>query len=190
MTILVAEDDAVSARVLALALERLGHDVLLAHDGQSAWDLFQSAHCRVIISDWMMPGLSGVDLCRRIRDLALPEYTYFIMITARSGEENHAEAMDHGVDDFLEKPLNRRELEIRLRVASRILSYTSELRAIRRLLPICSYCKKVRTDADYWQEIDAYLRSQEGTDLSHGICPECFEVHLRPQLETPPPPSA
>lgn len=183
MKILIAEDDPASRRILQAVLRQFGHEVIAAADGQEAWLAFEREPARVIVSDWMMPGIDGLELCRRVRARPQTGYTYFIMLTAHNERERYEEAMAGGVDDFLGKPLSRSELAIRLRVAERILSYTSQIRELKTLLPICMYCKKIRDDRDYWQTVETYMHHHTGADFSHSICPTCYEEHVRPQLE-------
>ena len=107
------------------------------------------------------------------------DYTYFILLTANNtGRENLRKAMDAGIDDFLAKPLDREAIIMRLRVAERILEFTTQIRQLKELIPICMYCKKVRDDSDYWQQVETYIHTSTGSNFSHGICPECFEKHL------------
>ena len=122
MKILAVEDDAVARAVLRQALRRLGHEAVEAADGEQAWELLQKEPVRVIVSDWLMPKLDGLELCRRVRGRTHAEYTYFILLTGNDATaDNQREAADAGVDDFLTKPLNFDELWTRLRVAERIL---------------------------------------------------------------------
>lgn len=170
-------------RVLKMTLESNGHQVVCAVNGVEAWREFIMQPFEVVVSDWMMPEMDGVELCQKIRSRKRARaYCYFVMLTARTGRENHKIAMEAGVDDFLTKPLRPEELILRLRVAQRILGFMREVGELRRLLPICSYCKKVRDDKDYWQGIEGYLHAQTGTDFSHSICPECYESQVKPQL--------
>lgn len=184
MKILIAEDDLPSQKVLQVTLEKLGHQVIAVADGQAAWRRVITAPFDVIVSDWMMPHMDGVELCRRIRGRRQKRYLYFILLTARSSRENYHEAMQSGVDDFLSKPLKADELATRLRVAERILGFIAQVSELKRLLPICSYCKRVRDDKSYWQDMEAYIRANTSTDFSHGICPDCYEKHIKPQLES------
>ena len=114
-----------------------------------------------------MPVMDGLHLCRRVRERSGAEYVYFILLTGRDAtQENQMAATDAGVDDFLSKPLDFGELWMRLRVAERILRYTTQLRQLEELLPICSYCKKIRDDGNYWQQIEAYISERTGSDFS------------------------
>jgi CheY-like chemotaxis protein len=183
MKTLIAEDDPVSRKVLELHLQRLGHEVVLTQDGEQAWEQLLAGNIQIIVSDWMMPRLDGVAFCRRVRERSARNYVYFILLTALKDRERYLEAMEAGVDDFLTKPLRHEELVIRLKVAQRILSFMEQVRDLRRLVPICSYCKRIRDDGDYWHQIESYLAAQTGADLTHGICPECYAKVLKPQID-------
>lgn len=193
MKILVAEDDPVSVKILQLTLEHYGHEVITTSSGQEAWEAFDREPVRTIVSDWMMPGMDGLELCQRVRARAKTDYTYFILLTANTtGRENLRKAMDAGIDDFLPKPLDREVIMMRLRVAERILEFSTQIRQLKELLPICMYCKRIRDDSDYWQQVESYIHTHTGSNFSHGICPECFqkEMHVYPRKKgltvTPP----
>jgi DNA-binding response OmpR family regulator len=179
MKILIAEDDPVSVKILQFTLQHWGHEVICAASGDEAWAVFDREPVRVVVSDWMMPGLDGLGLCQRVRARAKTEYTYFILLTAiNTGRENLRKAMDAGIDDFLAKPLDREAIYMRLRVAERILQFTTEIKLLKELIPICMYCKRVRDDTDYWQQVETYIHQQTGTNFSHGICPDCFSRQI------------
>jgi DNA-binding response OmpR family regulator len=182
--ILAVEDDAVARAVLRRALKKLGHEVIEAKDGQQAWALMEAEPVRVIVSDWMMPNLSGLELCRKLRARSGSEYVYFILITANSADSaNRIEAADAGVDDFLSKPLNVEELWMRLRVAERILRFATQVRQLEELLPICSYCKKIRDDQNYWQQMEGYINERTGSEFSHSVCPDCMVRVVQPEID-------
>jgi DNA-binding response OmpR family regulator len=185
MKILIAEDDPVSAKILQFTLENCGHRVVVARDGAEAWDIFNKEPVRAIVSDWMMPELDGLELCQKIRGRPKTDYTYFILLTAiHTGRDNLRKAMEAGVDDFLTKPLDREGIMMRLRVAERIIEFTTQIRQLKELIPICMYCKKVRDDGNYWQAVESYIAQHTGSNFSHGICPDCFERHVRLSSET------
>jgi len=173
----------IASRVLEAALRKLGHEPLLAEDGERAWHILQTEPVRVVVSDWQMPGLDGLGLCRKIR--ARPgDYVYFMLLTQQAATENNLrEATEAGVDDFLGKPVDPGQLWMRLRVAERILGFTTEVRQLESFLPICGYCKKIRDDQNYWQQIEKYIGTRTGTNFSHGVCPDCMEKIVRPQLD-------
>jgi DNA-binding response OmpR family regulator len=126
MRILIAEDDAVSRRVLEAVLERMGHDCEVAEDGDEAWTRLEPQPPDVLITDWMMPGLAGPELCRKVRE-TYGEGCYVIMLTTLSGEAHVRAAMDAGADDFLTKPLDRNQLAMRLAVAERLQALRARL---------------------------------------------------------------
>lgn len=179
MKILIAEDDPVSVKILQYTLQHYGHEVVTAASGTEAWESFDSDPVRVVVSDWMMPGMDGLQFCQKVRERPRTEYTYFILLTANNtGRENLRKAMDAGIDDFLSKPLDREAIMMRLRVAERILEFTTQIRQLKELIPICMYCKRVRDDSNYWDQVETYIHTHTGSNFSHGICPECFEKQM------------
>jgi CheY-like chemotaxis protein len=185
MKILIAEDDYISRKILRLTIEQLGHEVLAASDGAEAWELFDREPVRVVVSDWMMPKLDGLQLCQRIRDRPQTSYTFFIILTAaHSTSDDYSRAMDLGIDDFLTKPLDREMLRTRLHMAERILGYTTEISLLQDMIPMCSYCHKVRDGADFWERVDTYINARTGARFSHGICPACYEEQLKVLAQT------
>jgi CheY-like chemotaxis protein len=180
MKILIAEDDPVASKILRLTLEQVGYEAIVVPNGAAAWQRFLDEPIGIVVSDWMMPELDGLQLCRRIRGMVDRDYTYFILLTANHARrENLAAAMEAGIDDFLQKPLDREAIWMRLRVAERILGYTRQIRQLGELLPICAYCKKIRDDGAYWRQFEAYIQEHTGSHFSHGVCPECFEQQMR-----------
>ncbi len=193
MKILAVEDDPVAQLLLESALRSLGHEVVLATDGEAAWTALRDPALRVVVCDWQLPRLDGLALCRRIREKR-EDYVCFILLTQlEASDDNLDAAFAAGVDEFLTKPVVVRELRLRLRVSSRILDFTTRVRQLENFLPICGYCKKVRDDKKYWQEIETYVAARAGTRFSHGICPDCYQRITVPQLKAlgidqPPPP--
>ncbi len=188
--VLIAEDHKRTREALRTLLERKEFEIAAVDNGDEAREaLLAAAGPCIALLDWMLPGASGLDVCRAVRAAEIGHYVYLIVITARDGEEDITEAIAAGADDFIRKPCGVVELLARVRngqrtvglersLAGRIAELESALervRELRRLLPICMYCKKVRDDSDYWQEIEVYIREHTGADFSHGICPECFQ---------------
>jgi signal transduction histidine kinase len=126
MKILIAEDSLTWRLLLSETLQNLGHEVVAAKDGKEAWNAFQEQEFTVLISDWIMPDVDGLELCRRIRAEKRSGYTYFLLLTSLGGRENYLEAMNAGVDDFITKPFEQDHLAARLRVAQRILTEMRE----------------------------------------------------------------
>ena len=122
MRVLVAEDSALTRAMLSNALKAMGHECLVAVDGDAAWELFQESGADVIISDRLMPGLDGLELCRRVREHPGVPYTYFVFLTALTHKSEVLEGMHEGADDYLTKPLDLDELRARLIAAERVTS--------------------------------------------------------------------
>ena len=122
MRVLVAEDDCVTAEILERFLEELGYEVAIAHNGRDALELVRTGAYRIVVSDWEMPEMSGLELCRRIRSRSFGGYIYFILLTSHSGIGNLIQGLNAGADDFIAKPFQPDELRVRIRVGERILS--------------------------------------------------------------------
>jgi CheY-like chemotaxis protein len=196
--ILVADDDPVFRSLLQGVLEKWGHHVTLCRDGVEAWEALQEpGSFEMAVLDWMMPGLNGLDLCRNLRRAEGSKALYVILATSRGQPEDVVRGLDEGADDYLVKPLDLEELRARVGVGQRILDLQAALaervrelegalarvKQLHGLLPICSYCKKIRNDEDYWEQLEAYLGKHTDAQFSHGICPACYERVVKPQLE-------
>jgi len=204
MRILVAEDDAVTRRIVESTLSRLGWDVITASVGAAAWRILETLEGKnapeLVVLDWMMPGLDGIQLCRKLRTTPGFELVYIVLLTSRAETEDLAMGLAAGANDYITKPFAPAELEARVRVgermvrlqkslASRISDLEDALSHVKRLqglLPICSYCKKVRNETNYWQQVDSYLSSHTDVELTHGVCPDCL-ANVMTQLDGPSP---
>jgi DNA-binding response OmpR family regulator len=197
MKILMADDNALERRVLQMTLDRFGYPTVVCKDGEEAWQALEATTSPIIaILDWMMPGLDGVEVCRKVRKSPNSSLAYIVLLTSRDGTQNLVDGLDAGADDYIKKPFNSDELKARLQVGTRVLGLQETLRnrvaeledalkkvkTLQRLLPICSYCKKVRNDGNYWQQVDQYVIENSNTRFSHGFCPECYEKHVKVQL--------
>jgi two-component system cell cycle response regulator len=134
MRVLIAEDSTVARKLLERNLQQLGYEIVAAEDGARAWEAYQQAPTPIVITDWEMPHMNGVELCRAIRQHPTEQYTYLMMLTARGQKEDKLEALDAGADAFLSKPLDIAELQASLRVAERILQAEADLQAQKRQL--------------------------------------------------------
>ncbi len=134
MNVLVADDDGITRLLLSTALRKLGHVVHEAETGAAAWEAWLEKRQPLVISDWMMPGMDGLEFCRKIREEQSAELTYVILLTARSGKENYLEAMEAGVDDFIVKPFEKEQFAAHIRVATRILGLHEGVRAANDVL--------------------------------------------------------
>ncbi|HLK70253.1 MAG TPA: diguanylate cyclase [Bryobacteraceae bacterium] len=137
MKVLAAEDNPVFQSVLRSMLIKWGYDVTVARDGIQAWEALQSpGSARLAILDWMMPGLDGVEVCRRIRSAALEPYIYILLLTARTESNDLVAGMESGADDYLTKPVNAHELRVRLRAGRRIVELQEQLLMAREALRV------------------------------------------------------
>lgn len=197
MRILIAEDDRVSRRVLTTMLEQWGYEVQATTSGEEAWNVLQLPGApELAVLDWMMPGLDGVEICRRVRVAPETEGAYLMMLTTRGAKADIIAALDAGADDYITKPFVREELRARIQAGVRVLTLRhaltehierlqramAEIRQLRRLLPICSVCKKVRDDENYWHTVESYFARHTDVRFSHGVCPSCYERHYEPLL--------
>jgi two-component system, cell cycle response regulator len=129
MRVLAAEDNPVFQSMLRTMLTKWGYQAVIARDGNEAWQVLESADApRLAVLDWMMPGLDGVEICRRLRALQREPYIYILLLTARTESQDLIEGMDAGADDYLTKPFNAHELRVRIRAGRRILDLQDALR--------------------------------------------------------------
>lgn len=192
MRILIADDDITSRTVLAAVLLKNGHEVVEARDGLEALAALDRADApRIAVLDWMMPGIDGAEVCRRAQAARPERPPYLILLTTRGSKADIAAGLQAGANDYITKPFDARELVARLEVGCRVVALEERLAAkVRELeaafaqiktlggiVPICSHCRRIRDDAGYWSQLEAYLAAHSDALVSHGLCPECFEKH-------------
>lgn len=134
MKILVAEDDPVSRLILQKSLEKFGHEALCAENGMRAWELFQNTEVKMVITDWMMPEMDGMDLCKNIRLSSNDQYSYIIVLTAKVQKQDLIEMLETGADDYITKPFDPEELRVRIRTGERILRLEDEHNKFENIL--------------------------------------------------------
>lgn len=198
MRILIAEDSLVARRLLESTLRRWGHEVVATADGSEAWQAMQASGAPPLaIVDWVMPGMEGPELCRRVRQTPEISSLYLILLTAKGTPEEIVAGLAIGADDYLVKPFNPEELRARVDAGRRIVELQqsladriheleaalSQVKRLHGLLPICAYCKKIRDDKSYWQEVEGYITKHSEAQFSHAICPGCYEKRVKPELE-------
>ena len=183
MRILIVEDDRDARDMLKILLELDGHEVVTAADGKEAWDLFSGGNFSLVLSDWLMPDVDGLDLSRKIRGADRIQYCYIILLTALLGKSNYLEAMRAGADDFVTKPYDPDELRARLIVAERIVGLQNRVKHLEGVLPTCMYCKKIRDQRDVWVGIEQYITQRTEASFSHGVCPDCYQQVVKPELD-------
>lgn len=187
MRALIAEDEAVSRRLLEATLVGLGYDVTSVEDGARAWELLRvEKGIQLAVLDWMMPGLDGIEVCRRLRQRGGP-YVYVILLTARDRTEDVVIGLDAGADDYVTKPFDPQELRSRLRAGERIVRLESGLaqkvgeledtlahvKKLEGLLPICMHCKMIRNEGNDWQRLEEYIQGHSDASFTHSLCDAC-----------------
>ena len=202
MRILIADDDPMALEMLRHALTRAGHEVESASNGLEALEILRKGTCRLVISDWTMPEMDGVELCRKIRAADSGGYVYVILLTARNSQQDTVEGLSAGADDFMPKPFNPTELMLRVRIGERVLSLETRdvtIFALAKLAEsrdpetgahlerVCNYSRllalQLSTLPKFKAEIDdAYVRLIYQTSPLHDIgkvaIPDC--VLLKP----------
>jgi DNA-binding response OmpR family regulator len=198
MRVLIADDEPISRRLLEAALQREAVEVVAVADGEAAWAALQEPGApRLAILDWMMPGLDGVEVVRRLRARGDAPYVYTILLTSKDSKEDLVSGLNAGADDYLVKPFHPAELGSRLRAGQRIVELQSALGAkveelqealahvktLQGLLPICMHCKRIRDDGDTWHRMETYISAHSGAMFSHSLCEECLHKHYPAQAE-------
>ena len=189
MRVLVAEDDRIASTILAQTLRRWNLDVTVVADGGAAWRYLQSSSVPTLaILDWMMPEIDGADVCRRVRrDMPLANM-YLVLLTSLESRSYIIAGLEAGADDYLVNPFDPDELRARVNVGLRVLGLQEKLadrvsqlqvaldnvKQLHGLLPICSYCKRIRGDDEYWQQVESYIAERSDAQFSHSICPPCY----------------
>jgi sigma-B regulation protein RsbU (phosphoserine phosphatase) len=197
MKILIAEDNWTTRLLLEETLAEWGYEVLATSDGAEAWQELQAElPPQLVLLDWKMPAMDGVEVCQRVRERAGPQPTYIILLTANADQEDIVVGLEAGADDYIIKPFDPPELRARLHAGKRVLELQQALtervreleaamasiKHLQGLLPICAYCKRIRDDKNYWQQVEAYITSHSEAQFSHSVCPDCHERLVKPQF--------
>ena len=198
MKVLVAEDEPVSRRILKAILVKWGYEVVVVSDGIEALQTLESEEAPFLaILDWMMPGMDGIGVCQKIRESIHLKPTYIILLTAKDNKEDLVLGLQSGADDYITKPFDIRELRARIQVGLRVMDLQqalsdrvkeleialSKVKQLQGLLPICCYCKKIRNDHNYWEQVEKYMIEHSEVQFSHGICPDCYQKAMGQMFE-------
>jgi sigma-B regulation protein RsbU (phosphoserine phosphatase) len=185
--ILVADDDAVGLELVSRLLRKAGHDVVTSSDGERAWEMIQTFTPRLVVLDWNMPKLDGLEILRRLRLRFERTPPYVILLTSHSKVKDRVRGLTQGADDYLVKPFDPAELGARVQVGLRIVHLQHTLSArvdeleqaltrvhgLEQLLPICAHCKRIRAAHGGWETLEGFLGANAGVRFSHGACPGC-----------------
>ena len=187
-----------SCHLLERTLSGWGHEVVVTNDGLVAWAALEEKDPpKLAILDWMMPGIDGLEICRRLRQRETQTPTYVIMLTAKRRKTDIVEGLIAGANDYVTKPFDRGELKARLDVGITVVNLQQSLahrvseleeallhvKVLQGILPICSYCKQIRDDNNYWQSVDSYISGHSEAKFSHSICPHCYEAVVKRQVD-------
>jgi len=192
MRVLVADDDITYRIFLEEALAKWGYEVTGVEDGEKAWEALSGEDPpRLILLDWVMPGMDGVELAARIRAEEKLASSYVVLLTAKDGKEDVVRGLDAGADDYITKPFHHAELRARVAVGNRVLGLQEQLagrlrelqealqhvKTLQGLIPICMHCHKIRSDQESWEKIESYIEDHSSAEFSHSICPECLDKY-------------
>lgn len=190
MKILVADDEPVSLYLVKSTLLQQGYDITVCHDGLQALNALRAEGApRLAILDWMMPTLDGPEVCQQLRAAGKVQPLHLILLTVKGQSRDIVTGLQSGADDYITKPFDPQELVARVAVGRRLVELQHNLaervqelekaltrvKQLRGLLPICSYCKRIRNDDNYWEQVEQYIAEHSDVQFSHGICPTCYE---------------
>jgi phosphoserine phosphatase RsbU/P len=198
MKILIAEDDPMSSRMLEANLIGWGYEVVVTMNGAEAWAVLQQADApSLAILDILMPEMDGLEVCRKVRQMRNPSPPYIILLTAKQKKEDVIAGIGAGANDYLTKPIYLEEFRVRLGAGVRMIELQQSLarrvkdleevlahvRQLQDILPICSHCKKIRDDKNYWHQVENYISTYTDTRFSHAVCPDCYKAFAEPEFQ-------
>ena len=199
-TILIADDREPNRKLLRSMLEPGNYSLIEAPDGQAALLALQTITTPVVaLLDWEMPGMEGIDVCRQARLRPDPPPMFLLLLTVRDHPRDIVSGLRAGANDYVTKPFMVDELLARVKIGlqmvelqqsladrvAELLQALAQVRQLSGILPICSYCKKIRDDHDFWQRVEEYITDHSEAKFTHGICPECYSAHVTPELARP-----
>ncbi len=192
MKILLAEDDIISRLMLEAILKKWSFEVISVDNGLKAWEILQQHDVPPIaLLDWEMPGIDGLELCRRTKLLDRENPIYIILLTGRNSKEDTVIGLQAGADDYITKPFDNSELLARINVAERLVKTQATLnkkvkeleqaldhvKTLQGIIPICMHCHSIRNDDSAWHRLEAYIEENSDAQFSHSICPTCMLKH-------------
>jgi phosphoserine phosphatase RsbU/P len=190
MRLLIADDDANTINLLFKYLNEWRYDVVTAGNGIEALDIIKGNDSpQIIILDWLMPGMDGIEVIRKVRQLESSNPPYIILFTVRDEKGAIIEGLEAGANDYITKPFDKNEFHARIRVGERFIHLQNalaerikelqeamaQINTLQGILPICSFCHKIRNDQESWEMLEQYISEHSDAKFSHGICPECLE---------------
>jgi DNA-binding response OmpR family regulator len=192
MQILLADDDANTINLVSKYLINWRYEVVTARNGLEAIDIIEGSNPPpLIVLDWLMPVMDGIEVIKQVRKKEFSTPPYIILFTIRDEKQAIIEGLDAGANDYVTKPFDKDEFHARIRVGERFVELQNtlaqrifelqeamvQINTLRGILPICSFCHKIRNDQESWERIEKYITDHSEARFSHGICPECAEKH-------------
>ena len=199
MTVLLADDNTTNRDLLRVIFSRQGYDLMEAANGVEALDILEKTPVPIVgLIDWEMPQMEGIEVCRRVRAHKSPAPRFLILVTIRDSKRDVVTGLSAGANDYVTKPFDKTELLARVKIGAQVVELEQTLtqrveeladalakvKQLGGLLPICSYCKKIRDDRNYWRQVEDYVGKHSEATFSHSICPECYERIVEPQLHS------
>jgi YesN/AraC family two-component response regulator len=197
ISVLYVEDEDDTRSAIGAQLARRVRTLLIAENGRQGLDAFREYHPDIVVTDIMMPVMDGLTMARDIK--SLDSTTQIIVTTAHNDTGYFLDAIDIGIDQYVLKPIDQEKLVAALKKCKTVINREKDVQQHRRererlitelqdalakvkvlsgFLPICAYCKKIRTDEGYWTQLEAYISAHSETVFSHGCCPECAKKAL------------
>ncbi len=198
MKILLVEDDKILRKILKEEIKNhFKFEIVETERGIKAINFEKDEEVKIVPLDWELPDIDGIRVWNFLRKINRKTYPYIIMLTGKNKKEDIILGLNQGTDDYIGKPFDLKEMIARIKVGKRTISILDVLREkidalenslkeiniLKGLLPICSYCKSIMVDEDYWEKLEDYLLKNTEVKLSHGVCPECYSKHIEPKLK-------
>jgi CheY-like chemotaxis protein len=191
--VLVADDDIITRRLIENIIVKNGYESMICNNGTDALEQLSKPNApNLAILDWNMPGIQGIEICRRLRELKLKINPYLIILTASMNEKKDVlESFRTGANDYMEKPFDAKELIARVKLGEKLISLEIKLadridaleeankhiKTLQGILPICMHCHDIRKDNESWERIEEYISRHTDAQFSHGLCPKCMKKH-------------
>lgn len=176
--LLAADDTPRDLKLLAKALEREGYDLVLAANGVQALECAKTRKPDLILLDILMPGMDGIEVCRRLKADPNTQGIPVIFLTAQAKSIEILAGFEAGAVDYVTKPFQIPELLARVRVHVDLRRAQQEIRTLHGLLPTCAHCKKIRDEQGIWHGIETYISARSEAQFSHGLCPDCIPMYF------------
>jgi phosphoserine phosphatase RsbU/P len=190
MQLLIADDDANTINLVCKYLHDWHYEVVIAVNGIEALDIITGSNSpQIIILDWLMPKMDGIEVIKKVREMETSSPPYIILFTVRDEKGAIIEGLDAGANDYITKPFDKDEFHARIRVGERFINLQNalaerikelqeamaQINTLQGILPICSFCHKIRNDQASWEMLEQYISQHSEAKFSHGICPECLK---------------